>query len=82
MKMKYALDNMIDIIDGACNVYMLVYVIICIIISTKQHIVPFGILKDWFNIGAIIALLGMVFIPDSQQRKDMAKKGKKSQNRN
>ena len=73
MKMKYAIDNMIDIIDGMCNLYMLVYIIVCIITIIEKRIVPFGILKDWFNIGAIIALFGMVFIPDKQQRKDMRK---------
>lgn len=73
MKMKYAVDNLIDIIDGACNVYMIIYVIVCIITIAEQKIVPFGVLKDWVNIGAIIALLGMIFIPDRQQRKDLTK---------
>ena len=73
MKMKYAIDNMIDIIDGVCNCYMLVYVLVCIIMIVDKKVVPFGMLKDWFNTGAIIALLGMIFIPDRQQRKDMRK---------
>ena len=73
MKMKYAIDNMIDIIDGVCNCYMLVYVLVCIIMIVDKKVVPFCMLKDWFNIGAIIALLGMIFIPDRQQRKDMRK---------
>lgn len=74
MKMKYALDNIIDIIDGACNWYVLTYAILCIITVADKRIIPFGIFKDWVNIGAIIALAGMIFIPDRQQRKDMAKK--------
>ena len=74
MKMKYAIDNLIDIIDGACNVYMIIYVIVCIITIAEQKIVPFGVLKDWVNIGAIIALLGMIFIPDRQQRKELTKR--------
>ena len=75
--MKYAIENLIDIIDGACNCYMLVYVIVCIITITDQKVVPFGVLKNWVNIGAIIALLGMIFIPDRQQRKDMRNKEQK-----
>lgn len=73
MKLKYALDNIIDIIDGACNLYMLAYLILCIITIVDKRIVPFGIFKDWVNIGAIIALLGMIFIPSKDQRKEMAK---------
>lgn len=74
MKLKYALDNIIDIIDGACNLYVLMYVIICIIVSTKNMVIPFGMLKDWVNIGAIIALAGMIFIPSKDQRKEMSKR--------
>lgn len=73
MKLKYALDNIIDIIDGACNLYMLAYLILCIITIVDKRIVPFGIFKDWVNIGAIIALLGMIFIPSKDQRKEMTK---------
>ena len=77
MKIKYAIDNLIDVIDGACNCYMLAYVIVCIITITDQKVVPFGVLKDWVNIGAILALIGMIFIPSKDQRKEMKQKDNK-----
>lgn len=73
MKLKYALDNIIDIIDGACNLYMLAYLILCLVTIADKRIVPFGTFKDWVNVGAIIALLGMIFIPSKDQRKEMTK---------
>ena len=74
MKMKYALDNIIDIIDGACNWYVLTYAILCIITVADKRIIPFGTFKDWVNIGVFIALAGMIFIPSKEQRKEMNKR--------
>ena len=77
MKMKYVLDNIIDIIDGACNWYVLTYLILCLVTIVDKRIIPFGTFKDWVNIGVFIALAGMIFIPSKEQRKEINKRKNK-----